>query len=190
MPTLWIKLANGTMVTADEFYTWGAQKQNSLLVPMSEETKKKMSQAKLGKRKSAATRQAMSDGSKEAWVQRQASGTAKHTQATKEKIGAATRGKKLGPKSTEQKAKLSASKLKANAAKKAAGIVTTISDEHRAAISASRKAYWEAKRAASPPKTKMTLKPKTKSAETKAKMSAARSAYWAQRRAEKELINA
>lgn len=146
MPAM-VKLANGNEVTADEFYTWSVAKQNSSLVPMTEETKKKMSLSKLGKGKSEATRQAMSEGSKEAWVQRRASGTANHTEATKEKIGAASRGRKLRPKSAEQKAKISVGKLKAHAERRAAGIVTTISDEHRAAISASRKAYWAQRRA-------------------------------------------
>ena len=131
-----IPLKNGTTVSLDEFMSWSPQKQRGNLVfqTVSEETRKKLSTAGLGRKKS----------DEEVENIRKAHIGKKLTEATKAKISATTKGVK---KSEETKAKMRDK---------------VVSEETKAKISTARKGKLtaEAKAKMGTAKRKQVMTPK------------------------------
>jgi hypothetical protein len=81
-----IKLANGSEVSADVFYTWGTMKQRYALMGYSDERRKKLSQSLTGHTTSEETRKKISDSKK---------GSSVFLEQARQKMSDARTGKKF-----------------------------------------------------------------------------------------------
>jgi len=124
-----IKLKNGTEVTAEEFYSWSANKQHGSLVGLNEAAKAKIRAARLGQNISDQTRAKMS-AAQSARIRPPMSDAAKaklsaslkgrrHSKESIAKMVASRTGLKRPPQSPEAKAKVQATWAAKRAAKAA-----------------------------------------------------------------------